>query len=114
VHVMAALAEHEREMISARTKAALAQARARGKTLGGDRGNIRAIAAQGRIESARVRKDRALRRADDLRPIISQIETAGTATLTGIAAALNAMRVSAPRGGEWSAGQVARVKRSWA
>ena len=113
-HILAAMAEHEVSMISTRTRAALAQAKARGVKLGGDRGNIEAIASMGAVASAKVRSDRSARRAADLGAIIRQVEEQGAKTLKGLAAGLNALGVTAPRGGQWSAGQVARVKKAWA
>jgi len=109
IHILAAIAEHEAEMISARTKAALAAAKRRGVQLGGDRGNCALIARKGNTASVKVRSEQAQRRASDLLPVIDAIKADGAASLRQIAAALNARGIPAARGGEWSAAQVSRI-----
>src|SRR3954447_19908120 len=99
----------EAKMISERTKAALAAAKARGQQLGGDRGNIREIAHLGRLASAQLRQERARQRAADLVPIIADLRKRGVTSLRQIAAALNERGVPAPRGGAWAPAQVHRV-----
>jgi len=77
-------------MIAARTKAALAAARARG-----DRGNIRSIAAEGRRTVALKRIADADRRAADVAPAILELRVA-SASLRGIAAALAERGIPTP------------------
>ena len=108
VGILAMVAQKEREMISARTRDALAAAKRRGAKLGGDRGNLPAVAAQGTEASARVRSEKAQRRASDLMPIINEHKKNGK-SLAAIANELNAKGIKTPRGGEWQATQVARV-----
>lgn len=111
VHVMAAMAEHEREMISLRTKAALKAARDRGVTLGGRRDGhrIEDHGDAGRRRSAEVRSARSAARATEISSVLADLRQGGVTTLKGLAVALNERFIPAPRGGQWSAGQVRRV-----
>lgn len=109
VHILAAVAEHEREMISQRTKAALAAAKARGVTLGGYRSNGLPNAEEGRLLGREARSARANRRIADLLPVIDAIRATGVASLRQIAHALNERGIPSARGGAWSATQVQRV-----
>ena len=109
VHILAAVAEQETKAISARTKAALAAAKSRGVQLGGDRGNLPAVAKNGAKASLAVRRQRAMERAGDLAVVIEELRQQGQTSLRQIAAELNARGITAPRGGIWQAGQVANM-----
>lgn len=100
LHIYAALAEQERDFISLRTKAALAEAKARGRKLGGlrDKTGARNEAIQ-RDAQAFARK---------VAPIVQPMRTSG-ATLADIAEALDGAGISTARGGKWTATQVKRV-----
>jgi DNA invertase Pin-like site-specific DNA recombinase len=105
---MAAVAELEAGMISMRTKAALAAAKARGVKLGGDHGAR--IDEVGREASRVARAKRAQSRADDLAPTIRDLQAAGVTSLRAIAKGLADRGIGTPRGGsEWTPAQVARV-----
>jgi DNA invertase Pin-like site-specific DNA recombinase len=108
VHILAAVAQHEREMISERTKAALKAARARGTRLG----NPRLDEAAKRGTAAL--KANASRFAANVLPIIREIEKAGAASLNAIAAKLNERNVPTARGGRWTHVQVGAVLRPFA
>jgi DNA invertase Pin-like site-specific DNA recombinase len=103
IHILAAVAQHEREMSSQRTKDALQAAKARGKRLGNpelDKARQLAFAANG---------EAADRFAANILPIISGIKASGVTSLRGIARALDARGVRTARGGEWSAVQVSSI-----
>jgi len=112
VHILAAVAEHEASMISARTKAALEAAKARGVKLGGQRGSLermRGMAAKGTRASATVRQQAAAKRRDDLLPMIEELRAKGAVSLRAVANGLNAAGLTTARGGRWTATQVMRV-----
>jgi DNA invertase Pin-like site-specific DNA recombinase len=115
VHILAAVAEHEASMISARTKAALAAAKARGVRLGGQRGSVDRMghmARKGNAASATVRQAASAKRNEDLLPVIEDIRGAGFAGPQQIADGLNERGITAARGGAWSAVQVRRILKS--
>ena len=107
VGIMAMVADEERRMISARTKAALAAAKARGVKLGGDRG-VR-LTAKARAAGRAVQQEEARNRAADLMPIIKELQVAGFESLRAIAAGLEERGIPTARGGKWSSVQVARL-----
>ena len=92
IHILAAVAEHEREAISARTKAAPTAAKARGVKLGGPK--LKQAQRRG-IASNKAKADRF---AANVRPVIEQIKASGATSLP-IAKALNARGVPTARGG---------------
>jgi len=102
LHLYASLAEKERALISERTKAALQRAKARGVKLGGDRGNLASICAQGNKASAELRKAKADRRAADIAPIVRAFQKDGL-SLRKIASELTTQGYHTARGGKWTA-----------
>src|ERR1700737_831783 len=103
IHILAAVAEHEREMISERTKAALQAAKARGKVLGNP--NMPEISKRGTVAVIA----NARRFAANVRPIIKEIMRAGATSHNAIAAKLNERNVRTARGGVWTHVQVGAI-----
>jgi DNA invertase Pin-like site-specific DNA recombinase len=109
LHVMASMAEYEAKAISARTKAALAAAKARGTQLGGLRWDLPSVAAKGRKLALQTRQENAAKYRADVLPAILEKQKQGCITLRAIADSLNADGTPAPRGGNWKPVQVSRV-----
>jgi DNA invertase Pin-like site-specific DNA recombinase len=105
---MVAVAELEAGMISARTKAALAAAKRRGRRLGGNRGTKPSLRAA--RKGAAATGERAAKRAADLAPIIAELQAGGATSLQAIADGLTDGGIPTARGnGNWSPVQVMRV-----
>lgn len=100
IHVLAAVSEYEREQISARTKAALAAAKARGVVLG----------SYGRILAANNRTA-ADRFAEGMRHSVERLLAQGCVRLQDVADGLNGEGILTREGAAWGPAAVQRVMR---
>jgi DNA invertase Pin-like site-specific DNA recombinase len=107
---MASVAELEAGLISERTKAALAAAKARGAKLGNPNG-ARALRGKqvGNKEAVAAVKRKAQEQAMNLRSILDDIRAQGITSIRKIAEELNRRSVLTPRGGEWRSTTVVRL-----
>jgi DNA invertase Pin-like site-specific DNA recombinase len=100
LHILAAVAEHEREMISDRTRAALQAAKARGVRLG----------RNGSERLAPLYRSAAIQYARTLASTLSELKERGLSARQ-IAAELAARSVPTAKGGKWHAQTVLRAMR---
>ncbi len=116
VQILACIAEHEAEAISARTKAALAATKARGTLLGSARPNhwsgkehLRLAAAAKARTAAKAKRDAmAAPIYAEVKPIITAMRQQGE-SLQAIADRLNNDGFTTLRGSEWKPMQVSRI-----
>ena len=100
IHILAAVAEHEREAISARTKAALAAAKARGVKLGNPNGAA-ALAGLGNQAAVAANRARTEKRRAEYARLFGEMKSEGFSTISSIVLELNRRGVPSPRGGKW-------------
>jgi DNA invertase Pin-like site-specific DNA recombinase len=107
---MASVAELEAGLVSERTKAALAAAKARGVKLGNPNG-ARALRGKqvGNKEAVAAIELRAQEHATNLRSILDDVRAQGITSIRKIAEELNRRGILAPRGGEWQPTTVVRL-----
>ena len=107
---MASVAELEAGLVSERTKAALAAAKARGVKLGNPNG-ARALRGKqvGNKEAVAAIKLKAQEHATNLRSILDDVRAQGITSIRKIAEELNQRGILAPHGGEWQPTTVVRL-----
>lgn len=103
VHIIAAVAEYEREMIGKRTKAALQSAKARGVVLGNP--NARGQAKMASLAAAR----KADEFAKSVSPHVRAASAGGVASHSEVARVLNRQGIKTQRGRQWTAAGVSNV-----
>src|SRR5215470_9819424 len=97
---------NEREMISQRTKAALAAAKARGVKLGNPNGARALVGRRGGAKGIARLNAKADAHAANILPVIEAIRAAGKTSMNAIAVELNERGVLTPNGGQWWATSV--------
>ena len=107
VGVMALVAEQEREAISARTKAALAAAKARGVKLGNPKGTKVKCADIGSARGSATNAANATAFAERLRPVLVELEGLSA---SAAAAELDRRGYATARGGKWVSRSVIDVR----
>jgi DNA invertase Pin-like site-specific DNA recombinase len=109
LHIRAAIAEDEARKISQRTKAALQAAKTRGIRLGGYRGGPPPdkTACEASLD---IRRAKASEFAAEISATVAEIEACGITSANAVATELNRRGYRAPRGGEWRAQQVLRLR----
>jgi DNA invertase Pin-like site-specific DNA recombinase len=100
LHILAAVAQHEREMIAARTKAALQASKARGQQLG----------LNGKENLAPALRTAANERARLYEPAFAELMGRGMSA-RAMARELGVMKIAPPNGRVWYAATVLRVLR---
>ena len=128
VHILAAVAEHEAEAISTRTKEALAAAKAKGVQIGGYREpgvlckdgktiskGTPTLGPELREAARRARKAASHKHAQELAPTIADLRSQGVTSLRRLARALEERGVltASEKDSRWTPMQVSRVSRSW-
>jgi len=111
LHIMAAMAEYERRVISERTRVALAAAKARGVKLGNPNGAAHLHHGCGKAAqvSAASRRAKAQSLATSLGPILESLRSQGVVSMSQTANELNRRGIPTAGGGQWHPAQVQRV-----
>jgi DNA invertase Pin-like site-specific DNA recombinase len=99
IHILAAVAEYEARLISERTKAAFAAAKARGRKFGNPKPETQKFSDAARKARVRAERERSKRRALDFAPLLCQLRDQGQ-TINEIAQHLTALGAPRPRGGD--------------